>query len=66
MTWNASQAQWSTERILDFLLKAGQLGKVSIACGMPRLELDLPCGAKPSQARGPGAAIVSLSSRRIS
>jgi hypothetical protein len=24
MTWNASQALWSTERILDFLLKAGQ------------------------------------------
>jgi len=31
MTWNASQTRWSTERILDFLLKAGQLGE-SINC----------------------------------
>jgi hypothetical protein len=34
--------------------------------GMPRFELDLPCGARRSQARGLGAAIVSLPSREIS
>jgi hypothetical protein len=43
MTWNASQALWSTERILDFLLKAGQpWGKYQLPVECRGLRLDLP------------------------